>query len=160
MKIFWSYAKKDDLKPHNLSSLREAFNITLDQTFGVDSEIVVDVNELRWGDIWFQKLEFLVKDSHYFLPIITPSYFRSKMCMRELNLALMTKKRIIPIMYRDCPMGLQSSFLEDCDENIKLNASSIQISRFQYVDFSKLRNKPRDSEDVLNFLDLVAVRLL
>jgi hypothetical protein len=160
MKIFWSYAKKDDFKPHNLSSLREAFNIALDQVLGINSEIIFDVDELNWGDIWFQKLEILVKGSDYFLPILTPSYFKSKMCMRELNWALMAGKNIRPILYRDCPMGLWSNFLENNDENIGLNASSNQISIFQYQDFTKLRNKPRDSEDVLNFLDLVAVKFM
>ncbi len=95
MKIFWSYANQDDLKPHNLSSLREAFKISLDQTLGLKSELIVDVNELKWGDKWFEKLEESVKKSDCFLPILSPSYFRSKMCMRELVWAIETNRKII-----------------------------------------------------------------
>lgn len=160
MKVFWSYAKKDDQKPHNLSSLRDAFNIALDQTLGVNSEIIVDINELKWGDAWLEKLELAVKKSNYFLPILSPSYFQSKMCMHELNWAFDAQRKIIPILYRKCTSGLQSKFVENNDENIRLNNSSKQISSIQYKDFTQFRNKPRDSEAVLNFLDSVAEQLV
>ena len=76
------FAKIDDKKPYNLSKFREAFNISLDQALGIESEIIVDVNDLKWGDQWLKKLEESVKEADCFLPILSPSYFRSKMCIR------------------------------------------------------------------------------
>lgn len=159
MKIFWSYANKDDKKPHNLSSLREAFNISVDQTLGVDCDIIVDVNKLNWGDVWLEKLETLVTSSDYFLPILTPSYFQSKMCMNELRWAIESEKKIIPILYRKCPKGFYCNFTESDINNIKLNNNSKLVSNYQYHDFTTLRNKPCDSELVLNFLDKISEQI-
>ena len=153
MKIFWSYAKLDDKKPRKLTALREAFNISLDQTIGFEIKIVVDVDDLKWGDEWYEKLKSLVADASLFVPIMSPSYFKSKMCMRELNWAISNETHIIPIYYRDCPKGLYCSFIENNDENKRLNKMSRQISECQYKDFRALRNKKTDSELVQDFLD-------
>ena len=157
MKIFWSYAKLDDKKPHKLTSLREAFKISLDQTVGFETQIIVDVNDLKWGDDWYEKLDKLVFDSNLFLPIMSPSYFNSKMCMRELSWAISRKKLIIPMYYRNCPNGLYCSFKENNDENKELNRMSVKISESQYKDFRALRNKKLASETVQNFLDEMAI---
>lgn len=156
MKIFWSYAKLDDKKPHKLTALREAFKISLDQTVGLETQVFVDVDDLKWGDDWYEKLDELVSDSNLFLPVMSPSYFNSKMCMRELSWAISREKLIIPIYYRDCPKGLHCSFKENNDENNELNNISVKISESQYKDFRTLRNKELSSELVQNYLDEVA----
>ena len=97
IKIFWSYAKLDDKTPHKLTALREAFKISLDQTVGSETQIIVDIDNLKWGDDWYETLDKLVEHSCLFLPIMSPSYFNSKMCMRELNWAISRKKLIIPL---------------------------------------------------------------
>lgn len=156
IKIFWSYAKLDDKKPHKLTALREAFKVSLDQTVGFETQIIVDIDDLKWGEYWYQKLDELVADSSLFLPIMSPSYFNSKMCMRELNWAISRERSIIPIYYRDCPKGLHCSFKENIDENKSLNRMSVKISKSQYKDFRSLRNKKLSSESVQNFLDEIA----
>lgn len=157
IKIFWSYAKTDDKgPPHKLTALREAFKITLDQTVGFETQIIIDVENIKWGDDWLEKLDKLTSDSNLFLPIMSPSYFNSKMCMRELSWAASKKKKIIPIYYRDCPNGLYCSFKENNDENTALNRMSIKISESQYKDFRSLKNKALSSELVQDYLDEVA----
>lgn len=156
MKIFWSYAKLDDKKPRKLTGLRKTFKISLDQTVGYETQIFVDIDNLKWGDTWYEKLDKLVSDSELFLPIMSPSYFNSKMCMRELNWAISRNKRIVPIYYRDCPSGMHCTFKENNDENKELNVVSAKISEYQYKDFRKFRNKKLSSEEVQNFLDEVA----
>jgi hypothetical protein len=156
IKIFWSYAKLDDKKPNKLTTLRDALNISLDQTIGFETRIVVDVHHLKWGDKWYEKLNLLVADASLFVPIMSPSYFNSKMCMRELSWAVAKEKPIIPIYYRDCPNGLHCSFKENNEENKCLNMMSGQISIHQYKDFRALRNKKIDSERVQDFLDEVS----
>jgi len=156
MKIFWSYAKIDNKKPHKLSDLRGALKIALDQTVGFETQIIVDVVDLKWGDDWYDKLDHLIADASLFLPILSPSYFNSKMCMRELNWAICGRKPIIPIYYRDCPKGLHCSFKENNDENRELNKMSTKISEIHYKDFRALRNKELTSELVEDFLDETA----
>ena len=157
MKIFWSYAKLDNQKPHKLSTLREAFNTTLDQTCGFENQIVVDESALKWGVKWKQEIERLIRQSDALIAIMSPSYFNSRMCVHELDLAMKANKVILPLYYRNCPKGLKSGFKTNGnEENAKLNRASKKILDIQHKDFRKLRNKDVQSELVQDFLDNLA----
>jgi len=67
MKVFWSYAKRDDPKPHNVTLLRETFESVLGQCLGEDVEIFQDKTGLKWGDKWRKKLESKVVSSNAFV---------------------------------------------------------------------------------------------
>ncbi len=154
MKIFWSYAKRDDPKPHNVTKLKEIFETVLGQCIGNDVELFQDTSGLKWGDDWRKKLEKEVQSSKAFVCVLSPSYFNSKMCIQELVWAISNKVSLYPILYRKCPKGLESNFSEESDSHVAiLNKQSKVISKFQYVDFNNLRNKPKDSAEVLDFLD-------
>lgn len=154
MKIFWSYAKRDDPKPHNVTKLKESFETVLGQCIGEDVELFQDTSGLKWGDNWRKKLEAEVQASNAFVCVLSPSYFNSKMCIQELVWAIISKVPIYPILYRKCPKGLESSFSEESDSHVAvLNQHSKIVSTYQYVDFTNLRNKLKDSSEVLDFLD-------
>ena len=154
MRFFWSYAKIDNKKPHKLSKLREAFNISLDQTVGFENKIVIDDCDLTWGVKWKKEIERLIQESDALIAVVSPSYFNRRMCIYELNLAIRGNRTILPILYRDCPKGLQSDFkTEGNEENVRLNKISKKVVDFQYEDFRKHRNKDVESEVVQNFLD-------
>ena len=156
MKIFWSYAKLDNKKPHKLSKLREALNTSLDQTVGFENKIVIDESDLTWGVKWKAEIERLIQESDALIAVISPSYFNSRMCIYELNLAIRANKTILPIYYRDCPKGLKSNFKTDGnEENVRLNTISKEIADTQYKDFRDLRNKDVESEVVQDFLDKI-----
>lgn len=157
MKIFWSYAKLDNKKPHKLSRLREAFNTALDQTCGFENQIVIDESDLKWGVKWKEGIERLIRESDALIAVMSPSYFNSRMCIHELDLAMGANKVILPLYYRNCPKGLKSAFKTDGnEENLKLNAASKKIQDIQYRDFRALRNKDVQSEVVQDFLDKMA----
>lgn len=157
MNIFWSYAKIDNKGPHKLTKLRNAFKTVLDQTLGYKNIITVDESELKWGVPWKQEIPRLISESDSVILIISPSYFNSKMCIYELELALEGNKKILPIYYRTCTNGLKSSFKEkDNEENKKLNKISSKISGIQYRDFRELRNKDLESEIIQDFLDKIS----
>ena len=157
MKIFWSYAKLDNKKPHKLSTLRDAFNTTLDQTCGFENQIVVDESALKWGMKWKAAIERLIRESDALIAVLSPSYFNSRMCIHELDLAMSASKVILPLYYRHCPKGLKSGFKTNGNEaNLALNAASKKIQDIQYKDFRKLRNKDVQSEVVQDFLDKMA----
>ena len=160
MNIFWSYAKLDDVEPHRLTLLRRAFGAVLDQTTGYPNRIVVDVSDLRWGVEWKTEIEALVRSCDALIPLVSPSYFNSRMCIHELGVALEARRRVLPIYYRDCKAGLSSTFKEDGNaENARLNRTSRKIADLQYMDFRRLRNKNLNAEEVQDFLDRIAGEL-
>ena len=113
MKVFWSYAKRDDAKPSHVTQLREQFECVLGQCLGEDIELFQDKSGLKWGVNWREKLESEVTSSNAFVCVLSPSYFNSKMCIQEIVWAMESNVNIYPILYRSCPKGLQSNFSED-----------------------------------------------
>jgi hypothetical protein len=162
MNIFWSYAKLDNKEPSiKLTKLRLAFNISLDQASGFENRIMVDESDFEWGEDWKQEILRTISKSDALIALISPSYFNSRMCIHELDVALRAEKKIFPIHYRKCPKGLVSRFKEEgSDENIRLNDVSAKIGSLQYKDFDKLRNKDLQSEDIQNFLDRMAEEII
>lgn len=156
MKVFWSYANRDNPKPHNVTLLREAFEGVLGQCVGADVRVFQDESGLKWGDDWRRKLEEEVTASNVFVCLLSPSYIASKMCIQELVWAMESHVAVHPILYRACKKGMKCSFSEESDSNVKkLNEFSRELEKLQYVDFTPLRNKPKDSPEVLDFLDRI-----
>ena len=154
MRVFWSYANRDNPKPHNVTLLREAFENVLGQCIGDDVTVFQDKSGLKWGDEWRRRLEEEVISADVFVCLLSPSYFASKMCIQELVWAMESNIKIRPILYRSCKNGMASSFSEEADPRVKkLNAASAKVGKLQYADFTQLRNKPKDSPEVLDFLD-------
>ena len=159
MKIFWSYARLDDMPPKNkVSSLRKAFQTTLSQTIGKKSEVFFDHDSLNWGIKWREEIERSIKECDGFIAIVTPSYFNRRMCIYELQTALEAGKKIFPLHYRNCN-EFKSTFKEDGEEaeiNTRLNKASLAIAEHQMMDFRDLRNEKLDAKKVENFLDRMA----
>lgn len=154
MRIFWSYARRDDPKPFNLTKLKEQFQTILGQCKGKDIHVFQDKTGLQWGAKWRNTLKSEVVSSDAFVCILTPSYFSSKMCIQEFIWAMENGVTIYPILYRECPDGLLSKFTGKKDKlNYKLNNASKKIGDYQYRDFTPLRNLSRISAEVHVFLD-------
>jgi hypothetical protein len=157
--IFWSYARRDDNPPSKkVSNLRQAFESVLSQVVGKDCDIYFDRLSLKWGVEWRNEIERLIKGSDGFVAIMTPSYFNSRMCMFELQMACAAGEKILPIYFRTCK-ELKSTFKEDGIEseiNKKLNKASLTLSEIQMKDFRGLRNESIDSREAENFLDGMA----
>ncbi len=67
MKIFWSYAKRDDANPQHVTQLRKQFEIVLGQCIGDDIDLFQDTSGLKWGVNWRSALESEVKSSNVFV---------------------------------------------------------------------------------------------
>lgn len=159
MKLFWSYARLDDQSPaKKVTNLRQAFETVLSQVIGKDCKIYFDRLSLKWGVEWRKEIERLITKSDCFIAILTPSYFNSRMCIFELQMAYADGKKILPIYFRTCK-EFKSTFKEDgveADFNKKLNKASRKVRNIQMKDFRKLRNKKLDSPEVEDFLDAMA----
>ena len=159
MKIFWSYARLDDMEPlRKVSNLRQAFEIVLSQVLGKNCEVYFDKLSLNWGVEWRTEIERLIKAADCFVAVVTPSYFNRRMCMFELQMANTEGKRVLPIYFRSCKQ-FKSTFTEDGEEaeiNKELNQASLKLSSLQMKDFRKFRTESLDSREVQDFLDRMA----
>ena len=159
MKLFWSYSRRDNNPPtKRVSRLKDAFADLLSQTLGADCEIFFDVESIDWGAEWRKAIYENIASCNCVVAILSPSFFNSRYCIYELQVALHNNKQIYPVYFRTC-RELKSSFKEDgvdADTNILLNQSSKRINEFQLVDFRNFRNKPIEKEEVQNFIDDLA----
>jgi hypothetical protein len=82
---FWSYTHDDDAAGDN-AIIRLARNVIAE--FGVltgeSLELFVDRDSLEWGAAWEERLERALVGATFFIPIITPRYFQSQACRKEL----------------------------------------------------------------------------
>lgn len=53
-------------------------------TGGLELNLFLDNMKLKWGDKWRDRIREAVDNSTFFIPIITPRYFKSEECRREL----------------------------------------------------------------------------
>jgi TIR domain len=82
---FWSYVHADDEDDHGrilalAKDLESAYRL---QT-GERLNLFVDRDDVEWGVAWKERIDSAIAGTTFFIPIITPSYFKSPECRREL----------------------------------------------------------------------------
>lgn len=107
---FWSYVRKDDKGTHG--AIRRLADHVVDE-FGVltghDLDLFFDSASLKWGDDWESRIRQALEETTFFIPIITPRYFASKECRRELLTFAREAKEIdrlsliLPLYFVDVP---------------------------------------------------------
>ena len=107
---FWSYTRFDDKHDEGwLTALREALISEVQALFGKQIEIFQDIDGMAWGERWKPKLVSSSDDALFLIPIVTPSYFASEDCRKELEQFVDRenntgfKEFILPIYYIDTP---------------------------------------------------------
>ncbi|CAF1470691.1 unnamed protein product [Adineta ricciae] len=81
----------------------------------------MDMGQIGGGELLYEKIDHGIRNAKVVICCITPMYIVSNMCQRELVLADMLKKPIVPIMFESTlwpPMG----------------AASLILSQLAYVD--------------------------
>src|SRR5215210_599924 len=106
---FMSYAHRDN-KDGRLSQLRERLSNEVSVRRGEDFEIFQDRDDIRWGQDWKERIEESIDEVTFLIPIVTPSFFRSKHCRNELKRFLDREQKldrkdlVLPIYYIDTPL--------------------------------------------------------
>lgn len=140
---FWSYVHADDQAENG--RIRQLVDDLSDQyavISGEPIEIFVDRNDLVWGDNWREKLDISLTSGLFFIPIITPRFFQSTKCRRELQAFarsatnLGVRELILPLVYVNVPTLNEES---PSDEAVAL------VKTFQWVDWRELRFENRTS---------------
>jgi hypothetical protein len=136
---FWSYVRQDDIdEAGRISDLSTSLSKKVRLLTGQEFPIFLDRNSIGWGDDWESRIEEALEGTTFFIPILTPSYFLSENCRKELlrfsstATALGLKELILPIYYVTVP-ELESPSPSG-DDLINL------VRRYQWVDWRDRRD--------------------
>jgi PAS domain-containing protein len=81
---FWSYVHEDDRNSGGrILSLADRLTEAFDLLSVEPLTLFVD-REIDWGSEWRKRIDKELQETTFFIPIITPHYFRSEACRKEL----------------------------------------------------------------------------
>jgi hypothetical protein len=89
--IFISYSRKD--KP-----FVQTLHVALGQA---DYDVWVDWEDIPLTSDWWDEIQRGIESAHSFIFVISPDSIASKVCRRELDHAVKTRKRLIPLVWRE-----------------------------------------------------------
>ncbi|MFK4296653.1 hypothetical protein ABH924_001798 [Arthrobacter sp. GAS37] len=107
---FWSYVHRDDeADSGRIARLARDIVAEYELITGESIELFLDQDQLNWGDDWRGKIDESLSSVAFFIPVLTPRYFQSAECRRELNFfarranELGIAQLVMPILYADVP---------------------------------------------------------
>jgi formylglycine-generating enzyme required for sulfatase activity len=145
---FLSYTRFDDLHDGGaISEFRLRLISAVRAVTGRTFEIFQDIDGIGLGEKWSGKLDQILDQARFFIPIITPNYFTSEACRDELEKFLRAEAErgrsdlVLPIYYIECDV------LEDPDLR-RADPLATVIHERQRQDWRALRFEPIDAKDV------------
>ena len=155
---FWSYVHKDDeTDGGRISQLARDVVAQYEMITGDKIELFLDKDGLEWGDKWRDIIDTNLVSVAFFIPVMTPRYFKSAECRTELNQfvrhasKLGLKDLLLPLYYLDVP----SIEMENEKDDLIL-----KISEFHRQDWRGLRFKDVSSESYRRGVSDMAQRLV
>jgi uncharacterized protein YukE len=154
---FWSYVHADDeAEGGRIVELGRDVQRQYGLITGGELELFLDRDALEWGDDWRERIAEAVDAARFFIPVMTPSYFNSKECRRELIQFAREANRLgasallLPILYTQVP-ALEVD--EPADEAV------ILVKPRQYENWTDLRFRDRSSSEYREAVASLAQRL-
>lgn len=142
---FLSYAHFDDRHERGrLSLLRERLSGEVQIQTGEPFPIFQDQADLQWGAPWQARLQQAIDETAFLIPILTPSFFRSTACRREVGRFLHRERReggtdrILPIYWVD-------SWALSHPEGLAGDPIARALAGRQWADWRALRLEQADS---------------
>lgn len=136
---FLSYARLDDeFEEGYITQLKERIEKEVHLFTGDDFSIFQDRFDVRWGEEWSARIGRALRSTTFLIPILTPSFFKSRNCLQELQDFLELERQlerrdlILPIYYIECLV------LERADRRANHPLAQTLATR-QYVDWRDLR---------------------
>lgn len=154
---FWSYAHEDD-KSDSGAIVQLAHLIMEEYSLlsGEPLELFIDCDSIAWGQEWRKRIDTSLAQTTFFIPIVTPRYFKRPECRRELlEFAAKAKSLgvadlLLPLIYIEMP----DLSPENPDEAVVLVANT------QYVDWHTNRLLEPTSREYRTAINKLASRLL
>lgn len=155
---FWSYVHKDDeTEGGRISRLARDVVAQYELMTGDSIELFLDKDQIEWGENWRQRIDASLSSVAFFIPVLTPRYFLSAECRRELQFfarhatALGIKELVLSLLYVDVPR------LNDDPPTDDLVAL---VNTFQREDWTGLRFAEPESEEYRRGVAILAERLV
>ncbi|WP_344652197.1 toll/interleukin-1 receptor domain-containing protein [Cryptosporangium japonicum] len=153
---FFSYAHDDDkLDNGGIVRLSHLLRDQYELISGGPLNLFFDRDSISWGDEWRRRIDGALRDTTFFIPVVTRRYFSRDECRRELfefagqAKSLSLGRLIMPILY----VGVPNFSSENPDEAIAM------VARFQYVDWRELRLADADAAPYRRAISGLAMRL-
>ena len=142
-KGFWSYVHDDDkAEGDRITRLATDLKAQYEMIACEEIDLFVDRHELRWGQAWEEAINLQLASVAFFIPVITPRFFRSVACRGELTTFanhaedLGVKDLVLPILYL-----IPEDFNDDDNEDVLVQL----IKSLHYEDWTDLRFRAVDS---------------
>ncbi len=156
---FMSYVRLDDQHDNGqLTQFRERLSAEVRVQTGEEFPIFQDRNDIAWGQAWQERIEQALDAATLLVAIITPSFFRSPACRKEVERFLERERElsrhdlILPVYYVSTP-ELDDPALRDADDLAK------ELASRQFADWRELRFESFTSPAVRKTLAQLATRM-
>ena len=154
---FWSYVHEDD-DDDDGAVVRLADRVMSEYALlsGESLKLFID-RDIAWGEEWKRRIDEALQDTTFFIPIITPRYFKSAECRRELikfrsaSEEFGVEQLLLPIYYVKVP-GMEAE--EPTDKLMDV------VKRTQRVDLRKIRLKDESDAQHRGMVNELASRIL
>ncbi len=153
---FMSYAHVDD-DDGRLTEFRNKLSAQTRKVVGEEFPIFQDHEDIKWGQEWEARIDESLAEVTFFIPIITPSFFRSKFCRDELTRFLEREERlglklILPVYYIETPL-IRDESRRSSDELAQ------KIASRQYADCRDLFIEDLDSPRIRRLMFDLATQI-
>ncbi|WP_327331659.1 toll/interleukin-1 receptor domain-containing protein [Streptomyces anulatus] len=155
---FWSYTHRDDeIEDGRIRRLAAKISNEFEAITAEELHVFLDKADIKWGDEWRNRIDSALTGSTLFIPIITPRFFKSDECRREVltfsghAASLGLDELLLPILYINVP-GIEKG--DESDDVMAL------ISKRQYEDWTQLRLEDENSPKYRQAVHRLAVRLV
>ena len=151
---FMTYTHVDD-RYGDLATFCERLSIEVEIHLGVEFPIFLDRKSIQWGQNWKQRIDESLDSSTFLIAILSPGFFNSEYCRKELQRFLDREKQlrrndlVLPVYYVDTPQMNAAS-------ERKGDSLAEMIADRQRVDWRELRNKSFSSQEVRDRLTELA----
>jgi TIR domain len=155
---FWSYGRHDDEHSDGaLSALRVRVGKELKLLYGEDVDIFLDSEAISFGATWNIKISEAIGKTTFFIPIVTPRFFKSENCIDELN---MFREREKILGRNDLIFPLQYINISDLRPNETPFPKELEfIKSRQIFDFESYRCNDLKEKEVQNHLNKFATTI-
>ena len=155
---FWSYVHNDDkAEGERITRLAKDVVEQFEMLTGEKISLFRDKDEINWGDNWRSKIDKSLSSVAFFIAVMTPRYFMSPECRRELQFFarratdLGIKELVLPLHYVDVPLLRDDN---PSDDLVSLAGT------FQWEDWRDLRFEEASSAAYRKGVARLAARLV
>ncbi|WP_326759757.1 toll/interleukin-1 receptor domain-containing protein [Streptomyces phaeochromogenes] len=155
---FWSYTHRDDeIDEGRIKRLAKKIANEFEGITAEELHVFLDKNDIKWGDEWRNRIDTALTGSTFFMPIVTPRFFKSEECRREILTfaghakSLGLEELLLPILYFDVPKLREPN---PSDEVVAL------VAQRQYENWTDLRLMDEESPEYRQAVHRLANRLV